>query len=651
MKVFYLGELMNLDNNSWSIEDSINTYQIDRWGEDYFGISKEGDLSVFPTKNKNGPLINIKKVIDEAIKEGISFPAVIRFHDILRSQVTKLNETFNKTISEAGYKGTYFGVYPIKVNQLREVIEEITDVGAEYNYGLEAGSKAELLAVLAYNTNPNSLTILNGYKDNEYMRLAMLGTKIGKKIVIVVEKLSEINSILKVAEEFDVEPMIGVRAKLTSKASGLWKESSGDFAKFGLSIPEIMDLIQILKENNKLHMLKLFHFHAGSQIPDIRTIKDCITEAARIYTNLIELGAPIEYFDVGGGVGIDYDGSRSNTSSSTNYSLEDYIGDVVYIVKDICDINGVDHPNIVSETGRAIAAHHSCVITNVFGKVNLTKHKNVETTAKPSDHLLLRNIKNLYQDLNLSNYQDIYNDACIIKEETVSAFKLGVLNLKERSIVETLYWNICHQILEMTANEKYVPDEIKTLRSTLADKYLCNFSLFQSAPDSWAIGQILPIVPITRLNERPTNECTLADITCDSDGKINKFLSPEGHRNTLPVHNIDDDSDYYMGVFLTGAYQDIMGDMHNLFGRLNEVHVFCDDHDPTDFYIEEIIHGNSSAQVLEIMQYNPREMCRKVKLEIDAKIKAGSIKPRVGVKLADFYETSLNSYTYLNTNQ
>ena len=637
-----------IENSSWSIEDSIHTYQIDRWGEGYFTVNKKGDLSVLPTKDPNGPIINVKQVIDEIKKEGIQFPAVIRFHDILRSQVKKINECFDETIKGAEYNGEYFGVYPIKVNQLREVIEEITDIGKEYNYGLEAGSKAELLTVLAYNNNPKALTVLNGYKDKEYLQLAMLGTQIGRKVITVVEKFSELENILEVAEEFGVEPLIGIRAKLTTKASGLWKESSGDFAKFGLSIPEIMDAIELLKSKDKLHLLQLFHFHVGSQIPDIRTIKDCLTEGARIYTNLIELGAPIKYFDVGGGVGINYDGSRSNCSSSTNYTLEDYIGDVVYILKDICDVNGVPHPNIVSETGRAIAAHHSCVITNVFGNVNLTKHKNVETESKPSDHMLLRNIKELYKDLNLSNYQDVYNDACIIKDESISAFKLGVLDLKERSIVETLYWNICHQVLDMTKHEKYVPSEIKKLRSTLADKYLCNFSLFQSAPDSWAIGQILPIVPITKLDQKPDSECTLADITCDSDGKIKNFLSPEGHRTTLPIHKLTKEEDYYIGVFLTGAYQDIMGDMHNLFGRLNEVHVFCDDDDPTDFYIEEIIHGNTSAHVLEIMQYNPQEMCRKVKYEIDKKIKAGKIKPRSGVKLADFYEASLNSYTYLS---
>lgn len=636
-----------MNNDSWTIEDSIYTYQVNRWGEGYFNINNKGELCVLPTKSLTGPMISIKEVVEEAKKEGITFPAVFRFHDILRSQIKNLNEMFAQTIKAANFNGSYYGVYPIKVNQLREVVEEIVDVGEQYNYGLEAGSKAELLTVLAYNSNPNALTILNGYKDKDYMRLAMLGNKIGRNIVIVIEKFSEIHRVLDVAEEFDVKPILGVRAKLSTKGSGKWSESSGDFAKFGLSAPEIIDLVELLKERDLLDCLQLFHFHVGSQIPDIRTIKECLTEGARIYSSLIKLGTKIKYFDAGGGVGINYDGSRSNTTSSTNYTLKDYIGDVVYILKDICDLNKIPHPNIVTETGRAVAAHHSCVITNVFGEVNLTKHSVVETKPNADDHLLLKNIKELHRDLNLNNYQDIYNDACIIKDEAISAFKLGVLDLMERSIVETIYWSLCHKIIAMTKDEKYVPNEIKKLKYVLADKYLCNFSLFQSAPDAWAIGQILPVVPISRHNERPDNECTLADITCDSDGKIEQFLGPEGQRSTLPIHKLDKE-DYYIGLFLTGAYQDIMGDMHNLFGRLNEVHVFCDDDDPTDFYIEEIIHGNTSAQVLEIMQYTPQEMCRKVKLEIDKCIKAGKIKPRVGVKLADFYEANLNAYTYLD---
>lgn len=633
---------------NWSIEDSLYTYQIQKWGEGYFGIGKSGNLCVYPTKNPEEKNICVYKVIEEAKKEGLSFPAVIRFHDILRSQVKILNTTFAETIAEANFKGQYFGVFPVKVNQLREVIEEITDVGNDYNYGLEAGSKPELLAALAYNQNENSLTILNGYKDKDYIRLAMLGSKLGRKIVIVIEKFSEIFNVLKIAEQFEVEPIIGVRAKLSSKSSGKWSESSGDFAKFGLSIPEILDLVEYLKAENKLHLLQLFHFHVGSQIPDIRTIKECITEGARIYANLCQLNVPIKYFDVGGGVGINYDGSRSNCASSTNYTLKDYVGDVVYILKDICDLLSVPHPNIVSETGRAVAAQHSCVITDVFGHVNLTKHKTIGIDPLENDHILLKNIKELFKDLSEYNYQDVYNDACVIKDEAIAAFKLGVINLSERSIVESLYWNICHKIMKIIENEKYVPAEIKKLKTVLADKYLCNFSLFQSAPDVWAIEQILPVVPIQMLDKKPTNQCSLADITCDSDGKINHFLGPEGQQKTLKIHNIKKiDKDYYIGLFLTGAYQDIMGDMHNLFGRLNEIHVYSDVDDPNGFYVEEIVHGNSCADVLRIMQYNPTEMFRKLKTSIDQKVKNGMLRPRMGVKLADFYEACLYDYTYL----
>ena len=636
-----------MNNKIWDINDSLHLYQIDRWSDGYFNIHKDGELSVLPSKNKSQSWIKIKDVIDEAKKEGIQFPAVFRFHDILRSQVKSLNEIFNKTINQAKFQGKYCGVYPIKVNQLREVVEEITDIGSEYLYGLEAGSKPELLTVLAYNKNPNSLTILNGYKDKDYMRLALLGTQIGRNIVIVIEKYSEIFKVLEIAEEFNIDPMIGVRAKLHTKASGKWAASSGDFAKFGLSIPEILNLIELLKSKNKLHILKLFHFHVGSQIPDIRTIKECLSEGARIYGELKKLGAPIEYFDVGGGVGINYDGSRSNCASSTNYTLSDYVGDVVYILRDICNDLNVPHPHIISETGRAVAAHHSCVITNVFGNIKLNQHIDGDYTVTEEDHLIIRNMKYLYRDLSEKNYQDIYNDACILKDEGVNGFKLGVLSLEERAITETLYWNICHKIIVMTEDIKYVPNEIKKLKSVLADRYLCNFSLFQSAPDSWAIGQILPIVPISRLNERPSLECSLADITCDSDGKVDHFLGPEGQQNTLNVHTLKDDEDYYLGLFLTGAYQDIMGDMHNLFGRLNEVHVYCDEDDPNNFYIEEFIKGNSSAEVLEIMQYNPNEMCKKIKSLVDAKVKKGEIKPRHGVKLVDLYESCIYDYTYL----
>ena len=639
---------MTSNKRDWSIQDSIHTYQINRWGNGFFGIQKDGDLCVYPDKDSTAPCINIAHVIEEAKKEGVKFPAVIRFHDILKSQIRNLNISFASTIKEVKYQGKYFGVFPIKVNQLREVVEEISEVGKEFDYGLEAGSKTELLAALTYNNNQGALTILNGYKDEDYIGLAMLGLKLNRKMIIVIERFSEIHLVLKIAQDFNVEPIIGVRAKLASKASGKWASSSGDFAKFGLTPAEIVQLIELLKSKNKLHILKLFHFHVGSQIPDIRTIKDCLTEGARFYTSLIKMGAPLEYFDVGGGVGIDYDGSNSISSSSTNYTLQNYIGDVVYILKDICDSEGVAHPHIVTETGRAVAAHHSCVITNVFGNITLNKNETVDLDLSQTDHHCLKTMIELSRDLNHSNYQDIYNDAYTIKDEAISAFKLGVLNLSDRARVETLYWNICHQIINMTQMDEYVPNEIKNLKSTLADKYLCNFSLFQSAPDVWAIDQILPILPISNHTTAPDRECTIADITCDSDGKISNFLSPEGHKKTLKIHAPTTDRPYYIGLFLTGAYQDVMGDMHNLFGRLNEVHIYTDKDDASNFYIEKVVQGNSSADVLEIMQYNSVEMNKIVKTEIDKNVKNGKIKPRVGVRLSDFFESCLTSYTYLN---
>jgi arginine decarboxylase len=636
------------NKKNWSIDEAIHTYQIDRWSEGYFSVNSDGHLVAVPEKDQALGSISLMKIIEEMKKDGIQLPAVIRFHDILRSQVKILNESFSSIIKSAGFTGQYFGVFPIKVNQLREVVEEITDIGLNYNYGLEAGSKAELLTVLAYNDNPNSLTVLNGYKDREFMQLAALGTQIGKKCIVVIEKLSELHLLIDVIDGMGVEVKIGVRSKLGSKSAGKWAESAGEGAKFGLSITEILELVNILKEHDKLHLLELFHFHIGSQIPDIRTIKENLTEGARIYTDLIKLGAPIKFFDAGGGVGLNYDGSRSNCSSSTNYTLQDYIGDVVYILRDICDDAKVPHPNIVTETGRAVCAHHSCVVTNVFGSIDLAKTKEVDLTKDEADHLILKNIKLLSKELNHANFQDVYNDACILKDEAISAYKLGVIDLIQRSKIETIFWNINHQIILMTENVEYVPSEIQKLKFTLASKYLCNFSIFQSAPDSWAINQILPVVPLVRLNEKPTKEATIADITCDSDGKINQFLSPNGNCSSLPLHEIKKGENYPIGLFLTGAYQDIMGDMHNLFGRLNEVHVYTDLEDEDGFYIEEVIHGQSAANVLNIMQYSPEMMCLKIKGEIDKKIKAGTIKPRIGVALNDFYEEVIHGYTYLD---
>jgi arginine decarboxylase len=631
---------------NWTKEDADEVYHISRWGDGYFDINEQGHLCVLPNRDSSGPRIDIYEVLEEMKLQNIPLPIVIRFHDILRSQVKVINETFRDVIKEAGYNGSYNGVYPIKVNQMREVVEEIVDAGSPYNYGLEAGSKPELLSVLAYNENPEALTVLNGYKDEDYLRLALLGNKIGRKVIVVIEKFSELHKILKLSREMNVEPMIGLRAKMSVKGSGKWSDSGGEKAKFGLTISEILIAVQILKDEGFLNSLKLFHFHIGSQVTDIRTIKEVIREGGRIYTKLRKLGAEIEYFDVGGGLGVDYDGSQSTNDSSVNYKLTDYASDIVYILKDICDEENVPHPNIVSESGRAITARHSCVITNVIDKIE-TSFTDYPVDQEKGEHSLVKNMRELFESLTQKNAQEVYNDALDLKNECLNAFRLGILRLEERAKIETMFWKITKKISGLIKDMEFLPDNLFDIEQSVAPQYLCNFSIFQSAPDLWAIGQLLPILPITKLNERPENLGTLVDITCDSDGKINKFIDINETKHLLPLHEIPQNEDYYIGLFMTGAYQDVMGDLHNLFGRLNEVHVFCDDEDPTDFYIEEVIRGSSSESVLRAMQYNPEAMAYTMKKNIDKQIQGGKISPREGVRLVDFYEECLNSYTYL----
>jgi arginine decarboxylase len=640
-----------MDNNGiknipWSKEEADNVYHISRWGDGYFDINDQGHLCVLPNQDENGPRIDIAEVLEEMKAQKIPFPIVVRFHDILRSQVKVINETFREVIKEANYNGSYRGVYPIKVNQMREVVEEIVDAGSPYDYGLEAGSKPELLSVLAFNDNLNALTVLNGYKDEEYLRLALLGNKIGRKVIVVIEKFSELHKILKLAREMNVEPIIGLRAKMSVKGSGKWSDSGGEKAKFGLTIAEMLTAIQILRDENCLNSLKLFHFHIGSQVTDIRTIKEVMREGGRIFAKLVSLGAPLEYFDVGGGLGVDYDGSQSTNDSSVNYKLHDYASDIVYILKEICDAEKVPHPHIVTESGRAITARHSCVITNVIDKIE-TSFTDYETGKVAGEHSLVSNMRELLESLNCENAQEIYNDALDYKKECLNAFRLGIIKLEERASLETLFWKITKKISSLLPEMEFIPDNLYDIDQGIAPQYLCNFSIFQSAPDLWAIGQLLPIVPITKLNIKPHNFGTLVDITCDSDGKITKFIDINETKNLLPLHELTPNEDYYIGLFMTGAYQDVMGDLHNMFGRLNEVHVFCDDEDPTDFYIEEVIKGSSAENVLSAMQYNPEAMAYTMKKNIDRQIASGKINPREGVRLVDFYEECLKSYTYL----
>jgi len=640
----------------WSIADAEKLYRVKRWGGGYFEIGGNGNLHMTPDPNNPDIRIDFKSVLEEIRQENIQFPLVVRFHDILRSQVVNINQTFRNKMAEAGYNATYMGVYPIKVNQMREVVEEVVDAGEPFNFGLEAGSKAELLTVLAYNTNHESLTILNGYKDEEFMRLALMGRKMGRKIIVVIEKFSELLTLTRLSKELGVEPLIGIRAKMFVKGKGRWEGSGGDKAKFGLSTAEIINAVNYLREHGMSECLKLLHFHIGSQLTDIRSVKDAVTEAARIYAELHHMGAALEYVDVGGGLGIDYDGSHSTSESSRNYSMEEYVGDVVYGMMELCDMEGVPHPILVSESGRALTAHHSCVITEVVSEIKPSGQQ-FNTEPGSNDHLIVNNIRDLAQNLDrYPNAQEVYNDASDWKEQAINAFKLKVLSLEELAKVETLYWQILKKLSAREKNtpetsEQFAPEIIAELDEQLASQYLGNFSIFQSAADIWAIDQILPVVPLTRLNEKPTVNCSLVDITCDSDGKIDHFIGDSEVNKTIPMHALKEDEHYYIGLFLTGAYQDVMGDMHNLFGRLNEVHIYSYDDDPEDFYIEEVVHGSSVSKVLSIMQYNPKAMAQDVKRMIDKCIAAGNIKPREGVKWIDFYEACLEGYTYLKTDE
>jgi arginine decarboxylase len=632
--------------SEWTIDKSKELYKVEKWSDGHFTINESGNAAATVPGGCTHQ-IDLSKVINEMKEQGIAFPAVIRFHDILRSRVRTLNETFKQTIEESNYNGDYMGVYPIKVNQMREVVEEIVDVGSRYNYGLEAGSKPELLAVLSMNLGLESLIILNGYKDEDYLRLALLGNKIGKKIIIVIEKFSEVSKILKVSSELKIKPIVGIRAKMSATGKGRWSSSSGEKAKFGLSSSEILKCVNIFKREGLVDSIKLLHFHIGSQIPEINSFKEAVNEGSRIFCQLSKLGVPLKYFDVGGGLGIDYDGTKSLNDSSTNYRMSEYISDVVYGVKQVCNLEDVEHPIIVTESGRAITAHHSCVVTNVIGKIEASDDH--ETEISLNEHILVSNMREVEVDLyEKNNFQEALNDALQIKDDSLSAFKLGVISLEEKAKIETIYSRINSHI-EVKANElEQVPHELQSLVSNNSPKYLCNFSVFQSAADSWAIGQVLPVLPISNHHQRPTVSCSIADITCDSDGKIDHFIEHDGNQNTFPVHELEKDKDYYLGIFLTGAYQDVMGDMHNLFGRLNEVHVFKDKEDDSGFYIEEFIKGQSCAKVLSTMQYNPQFMAYTIKKEVDSRIASGDIQPRMGVKLVNFYEDCLRGYTYLN---
>ncbi len=632
---------------NWSVSDSEKLYGIKNWGMGHFSISENGNLQVHPLADARA--IDLVEVVKEAKSMGLSTPLTIRVQDLLRNRVKQLNESFSKAIEEENYKGSYRGVFPVKTNQLREVVEEILDAGEEYRYGIEAGSKGELLIAMAlHDASQKSLLICNGYKDDEYIRMAINGMKIGKQAFIVVEQLGELDSIIKIAKREGVRPNIGIRIKLSVSGEGKWADSVGEDAKFGLFPTEILSALTKLRRAGLKDSLKLIHFHVGSQVPNIATVRNAVNEAARYYCELRRLGFPVEYIDCGGGLGIDYDGSRSNYESSTNYSMEEYARTVVYGIKTTCDNSGTQHPNIVTESGRAIVAPHSILVLEVqdciekaSGDGAIRVRSNSKPVLKDMLHILER--KNSYK-----SQLERFLDAEQFKEEAHTLFTHGYLKLEEWAQAEDIFWRICRDIRNDIQNENQIPEDLEKIDEILSAQYVCNFSVFQSLLDHWALKQLFPVVPLTRLDEKPDVNSTIVDITCDSDGKINKFIDLQDECDTIALHRLQKNKPYYIGVFLVGAYQDIMGDQHNLFGRVDEVHVFLEDDEEDGFYVEEAIEGSMIEDLLPQVQYKSEYISRLMKKQIDAAVKADKIKPREGVKILSQYNKMLKSKTYLS---
>ncbi|MDR1860379.1 MAG: biosynthetic arginine decarboxylase [Bacteroidales bacterium] len=626
----------------WRIEDSEELYNITGWGVNYFSINEKGNVVVTPQKDGVG--IDLKELVDELLVRDITAPMLIRFPDILDNRIEKMANCFKIASTEYNYKGENFIIYPIKVNQMQPVVEEIVTHGEKFNIGLEAGSKPELHAVIATNINSDSLIVCNGYKDESYVELAFLAQKMGRRIYVVVEKMNELHLIARVAKRLNIRPNIGIRIKLASSGSGKWESSGGDSSKFGLTSSELLEALDFIEKNNLKDCMKLIHFHIGSQVNKIRRIKHALREASQFYVQLCLSGFRVEFVDVGGGLGVDYDGTRSaNRESSVNYSIQEYVNDAISTIVDVCDKNSLPHPNIITESGRSLTAHHSVLIFEVLESATMPCFDEDETVSA-DDHESVRELYTIWDTLNQPNMLESWHDAQQIREEALDRFSLGLLDLRTRAQVERLFWSIAHEIRQMAAKIRHVPEELHHLEKLLSDKYFCNFSLFQSLPDSWAIDQIFPIMPIHRLDEKPDRQATLQDITCDSDGKIENFISTRNLSYFLPVHKLRPREPYYMAVFLVGAYQEILGDMHNLFGDTNAVHVSVG---KNSYTIDQIIDGETVAEVLDYVQYNPKKLVRTVETWVTSSVKAGKISAAEGKEFLSNYRSGLYGYTYL----
>ena len=640
--------LLRLTENSdlrrmrrWRIDDSAELYNINGWGLKYFTINDKGHVTVTPREGSAG--VDLKELMDELQVRDVTSPVLVRFPDILDNRIEKISRCFKQAADEYGCTAQNFIIYPIKVNQMRPVVEEIVSHGKKFNIGLEAGSKPELHAVLAINIDENSLIICNGYKDENYIELALLAQKMGRRIFLVVEKLNELKLIASISKRLKIRPNVGIRIKLASSGSGKWEESGGDVSKFGLNSSELLEALDILEKNKMKDCLRLIHFHIGSQVTKIRRIKNALREASQFYVQLHNMGFDIDFVDIGGGLGVDYDGTRSSSSeSSMNYSIQEYVNDSISSLVDACIKNDIPQPNIITESGRSLTAHHSVLIFEVLETATLPSWDENEEISD-SDHELVHDMYQLWESINQPRLIESWHDALQIREEALDLFGLGMLDLRTRAQVERLFWSVAREVFAIASEIKHAPEELKKISKMLPDKYFCNFSLFQSLPDSWAIDQIFPIMPISRLDEKPDRTATIQDITCDSDGKIDNFISTRNFNYHLPVHTLTKEP-YYIGVFLVGAYQEILGDMHNLFGDTNAVHVSV----YKDRYeIDQVIDGETVAEVLDYVQFNPKKMVRSVETWVTSSMKAGIITPEEGREFLSNYRSGLYGYTYL----
>ncbi|MDF1566143.1 MAG: biosynthetic arginine decarboxylase [Deltaproteobacteria bacterium] len=625
----------------WHLDDALSTYQLDRWGMGYFGVSENGTVQVLPRKEGHSP-IDLQSLVEEVRRRGIAPPLLLRFPDLVEARIDELHNAFAAAIKEYGYGGGYRGVYPIKVNQDRWVVDPIVSGSADHLYGLEAGTKPELLAVMALARADDALVICNGYKDEEYVDAALLCQRLGRQVFLVLEKESELDLVVARARAMKVKPNLGVRVRLSSRGAGKWKQSAGDRAKFGLSADEVVRAVKRLKEEDLFDCLKMVHFHLGSQVSAIRSLKDALAEATRFYVELTAMGAPLKYLDVGGGLGIDYDGSGSSWAASVNYSLQEYANDVVYYTAQACDEAEVAHPTLVTESGRAVVAPHAVLITEVLGVTSFVPEGELEV---PEDHdnVVVRTLSELYREVSRKNFLEVYHDALYNKEQVLTLFSLGHLSLEERVIAERLYWALCGKILTIARGEPEFPEELESLDAALADIYYCNFSLFQSLPDAWAVDQLFPVLPIHRLGESPDRRVVLADVTCDSDGKLTRFIGGRDVEDVLPVHALGDEP-YYLGVFLVGAYQESLGDLHNLFGKINALNVRSSE---TGYRIEHVEAGDTVLEVLRVAGYSRNQLVSRLRMAAEDAIDEGRMSLDDSREILSFYEAGLNGYTYL----